>query len=183
MYQRTSRRLLGGMTYRFAAVGIAALMLFVFPSPLAQAEASDAEVISYHVGNKVPDAWGVQRAIRMWNRVDAGQPRFVRVSRPWAEVTIRRGDATGSATGHVLLPATRGESLEWGRVVLSPKAANAPMYRGYRHKVKQHTTVHELGHVLGLGHVSDRSVMGNQRWWVKGGQVTGADVRRLRNLY
>src|SRR5829696_696844 len=131
---------------RFLLPLMGSLVALVVLAPAASAyeragRAWPGKRITYYTGAsgyRVP----VDRAARIWNRARVGV-RFRRVSRRNAQVVIRYGGrrCEGAAfAGYI------------GRFRQSP----VQLGRGCGRGLITLTAVHELGHVLGLGHETDR---------------------------
>jgi predicted Zn-dependent protease len=123
-----------------------------------------------------PDrSWGLRHARAVWNNIRAGQPAL----------TAGRGDVVVKV---VHQPAASWVGLTtWSSACHATVELNASTAQGYGSHtgaLRRWTTVHELGHVLGLTHTSERSVMNpHASLWMNGGRTYAADVHHLRGLY
>ena len=159
------------------------LSLAVLLSSLVLAVPAEAST-RWRCGDQVtitgsPPGWGIARAQRLWNRTRAGQP-LIRRTGAGAAVRLRLVNKPGASwVGRTTWLSGCRHLVELNRGVVA-----RPAYRGHRDSLRRWTTLHELGHVLGLHHTGGTSVMatgGTQ--WLSGGRVTDADRAALRRLY
>ncbi|HVH93669.1 MAG: matrixin family metalloprotease [Nocardioidaceae bacterium] len=92
--------------------------------------------------------WGSTRAMHVWNDVHRGQPHFRRVSsRANSNVRVHHYRAGGDTNGYTAYSCVPGSR---------PDRMTADVYLNDARRLtvgaRETTTVHEFGHVLGLGH-------------------------------
>ena len=168
-----------------AVIAVALLVGVLAPSPT---EASGRcrwahGPVRIHVSGHFGHRWGVDRALRMWNHARAGQPHFVRTSARRAQVTVRVVHRHNNHSGMTTWWCGGGV-MSRARVELNAGVVNGHRYRGYTPALRHETSLHELGHALGLNHNRlHYSVMSYRDPWWNGGRVYRADVRHLRSLY
>jgi hypothetical protein len=165
---------------------LAVVVVTTVPASAMKWDAHDDPTLQVWAG-KVPRAWGVARAIALWNQDRVpGQPRLVPTSRPdLAQITVRLVDKPhGSFVGQAWRYRRSGGEIDHVRIDLNVPVANRAKYRPYNTQLKHDTTLHEFGHALGLEHNHNRhSIMSATQAWWHGGRIGAVDVRHLRAKY
>jgi hypothetical protein len=119
--------------------------------------------------------WGLSHAEAVWNAVRAGQPRLTGGRGAVVVQVVHKPGASwvGLTTWRDACHAT-----------VQLNAGTAQGYGNHTVPLRRWTTVHELGHVLGLPHTQERAVMNpHASLWMHGGRTYSADVHNLRRAY
>lgn len=129
--------------------------------------------------------WGISNAIRQWNGVEAGQPKFYwAASCPWDYsvriTTVYRPDWHG---GTSQATTVAGETIRV-KIVLNT-AAGRHLSSSNLNAWRRLASVHELGHALGLHHsyVNDSVMCYCTEYWENNGVLHWTDKRALHRLY
>lgn len=132
--------------------------------------------------------WGLPNAVRIWNAVKAGQPKFVVRSACPYEGSVYLTDAhePGSPYGGMttVYPNTDG-TIKHADILMNDDATSG-LSRRLAYEWKRYATGHEFGHALGLDHTFNHphSIMCYCTDSFKNdGTLSRVDRRNLRSLY
>ena len=131
----------------------------------------------------VIDAWSLPRAVRLWNdRTPPGAPTLrLNGDKALAEVIVRRVDRPAAGwVGMTYWDTGNHGNVQSARVKLNVGVVDAS-YSPHTKDLRAWTTLHELGHVLGVNWHTPSGIMSGDQPCTTGGWITDTDVDAVRH--